>query len=373
MSGSKSGLPDILDNVRRVTSIQPEEFIENHLLSQQPVIITDTQAGAEISAVTTQEAVVKAFGDVVIQVQRNYTSPLSRNAAEARRQGLSQKVRNRIEEMRLEEYLAHVDADPQTDLLCVEYRTPERIHDALRVPDVCALPGAAEDLVSFTFVANRGNYAHLHFDGDFREVLLYQVFGRKRVVMVPLAAQEKISPSMNFSKVLLQNMAAEEKLDLLRYLGAYDCVISPGEAVYFPASIWHYVEYLDTGMSVNFRFGRDDFARKVVDANRVPFYPELHQLLSLLKEVPETPERAGLQDKIWTEISSTLRQEHTDSRARHRATQEMYRRLVADLLAPGELPRQVATDCPVAEQMAVERHDAPSKRWREELMLGDPL
>jgi lysine-specific demethylase 8 len=368
-----NSLPDVIDNVRRVASIRPEEFIEHHLRTQQPVIITDTQAGAAISDIATQEAAVKAFGDVIIQVQQNYTSPLSRNAADARRQGLSQKVRNRIDEMRLDEYLARVDADPQTDLLCVEYRTPARIYDAVRVPDVCAVPGAVEDLVTFTFVANRGNYAHLHFDGDFREVLLYQIFGRKRVIMVPLAAQEKISPSMNFSKLLLQNMAADEKLDLLRYLGAYDCIISPGEAVYFPASIWHYVEYVDTGMSVNFRFGRDDFARKVVDANRVPFYPELHQLLSLLKDNPDAPDKDGLRDKLWAEIRTTLEPEYADSRARHRATQEMYRRLVVDLLPADELPRQVVTDCPVAEQMAVERHDSPSKVWREELRLGEPL
>jgi lysine-specific demethylase 8 len=366
-------VPNVLDNVRRVTSIRPEEFIENHVRVQQPVIITDAQAGAAISAITTQEAAAQAFGDVIIQVQRNYTSPLSRNAADARRQGLSQKVRNRIEEMRLDEYLRLVDADPQTDLLCVEYRTPERIYDTLRVPEVCSVPGAAEEMVTFTFVANRGNYAHMHFDGDFREVLLYQVFGRKRVVMVPIAAHEKISPSMNFSKLLLQNMATEEKLDLLRYLGAYDCVISPGESVYFPASIWHYVEYIDTGMSVNFRFGRDGFARKVVDANRVPFYPELHQLLSLLKEAPAGSEKDSLQDKLWAEVSTTLGQEYADSRARHRATQDMYRRLVVDLLPADEMPRQVAIDCPVAEQMAVERHDSPSKLWREELRLGEPL
>jgi len=335
-----------------------------------PVILTDTQAGTAISGTTTREAVTEAFGDITIQVQRNYTSPLSSNAADARRQGLSQKVRNRIEDMRLDDYLAHVDADPDTDLLCVEYGTPERISAALRVPEVCAVPGAAEELVTFTFVANRGNYAHLHFDGDFREVLLYQVFGRKRVVMVPQAAQEKISPSMNFSRLLLQNMQAEEKLNLLRYLGAYDCIIHPGEAIYFPASIWHYVEYVDTGMSVNFRFGRGEFARKLVDANRVPFYPELHQMLALLKDIPD---QAGLQDKIWAEVSSVLTQDHPDSRARHRATQEMYRRLVDDLLPAGQLPRQVVTDCPVAEAMAVERHDAPSKVWREELRLGEPL
>src|SRR3954451_16581560 len=91
--------PDTLDNVTRVDSISRDEFIHSYLRDQKPVIIRNTQAGSRISAMTTQEDVVSAFGDVPIQVQQNYTSPLSRNAANARRRGLSQKVRNEITDM----------------------------------------------------------------------------------------------------------------------------------------------------------------------------------------------------------------------------------------------------------------------------------
>lgn len=367
-------LPLTLDNVKRVDSITPDDFLRDHVRTHTPVVIADTERGTPITDATSEQGAIELFGDLKIQVQQNYTSPLSRNIQAARQQGLSQKVRNEIEEMPLRDYLEHVRENPDTDLLCVEYRTPDPVLEAMRIPDVCQLPGSAgEPLVTFTFVANQGNYAHMHFDGDFRNVLLYQVFGRKRVVMVPLPAQEKISPSMNFSKLLIQNMDEEEKLDLFRYLGAYDCVINPGEAVYFPPSVWHYVEYIDTGMSVNFRFGREEYAARLVDANRNPFYPDLHLLLAKLSQVEDEQTRERLQDEIWSETSEVLTREYADSHERHAAVQRLYRALVDRVPGGRQLAMQVIEDGPIAESMAVERYDAASKRWREELMLGAPL
>ncbi|MBV9058475.1 MAG: cupin-like domain-containing protein [Pseudonocardiales bacterium] len=323
-----------LDNVKRADSAISEDFLHDHVRTHTPLVISDTQCGTRIAGMTTEQGVIDAFGGLGIQVQQNYTSRLSRTTEAVRRQGLSQKVRNDLVEMPLRDYLDHVRENPDTDLLCVEYRTPDAVLEAMRVPDVCQVPGSGEPLVTFTFIANQGNYAHLHFDGDFRHVLLYQVFGRKRVVMVPLSAQEKILSSMNFSKLVIQNMGEEEKLNLFRYLGAYDCVISPGEAVYFPPSVWHYVECIDTGMSVNFRLGREQFAARLVDANRVPFYPDLHLLLARLSQVTDDQTRKRLQDEIWREASAVLTREYADNRERHAAVQQLYRSLLDHVRRP---------------------------------------
>lgn len=316
---------------------------------------------------------MQAFGDVAIQVQQNYTSPLSKSGGDARSSGLSQKVRNAIDEMSLRDYLAHVRRTPGTDLLCVEYGTPDIVLETLRVPDICHSPASAEPVVTFMFVANQGNYAHLHFDGDFRNVLLYQVFGRKRVVMVPLSVQDRVAPAMNFSKLLVQNLGDEEKLHLFRYLGAYDTILLPGETILFPPSIWHYVEYVDTGMSVNFRFGRDPFAAKLVDANRVPFYPELHELLALLARIEDDDVRHDAEATIWAQATTVLSRDYADSSARHSAVQDLYRTLLRRFSDPARRTVQISGHCPITESMAVERYDSPSKRWRDELKLGEPL
>jgi hypothetical protein len=350
-----------------------QEFVGEHLKRHVPVIIRGLQEGAPISSLTTQHEVLAEVGDLAIQIQANYTSPLSRGGADVRRQGLSQKVRNEISEMLLRDYCKHIQDNPDTDLLCVEYPTPEELLDRMKVPGYCDVPWSAEPLVTFMFVANKGNYAHLHFDGDFRSVLLYQVFGRKRVVMVPLEAQDKISPSMNFSKLLLQNHGESEKYNLLRYLGAYDCVISPGDTIFFPPSIWHYVEYLDNGMSVNFRFGRQQFARRCVDANRVPFYPDLHLMLARLSRVEDDDKRQATEQTIWAQVEQTLSRVYPTTRDRHYAVQEMYRSLAESLPGGGKLPALMSTDCSIAEAMAIERYESGPARWRTELRLGTPL
>ncbi|NLU63562.1 hypothetical protein HCA61_14990 [Rhodococcus sp. HNM0563] len=362
-------VPPTLGNIPVLNSPGRAVFQE-YVDSATPVIIQNGRNSEPIANVLTEQDAIDTFGDLLIQVQRNYTSPLSRVKSGNRIQnGLSQKVRNDIFEMPLAEYFAHIRKTPDTDLLCVEYHTPKPVADMIGVPEYCRSSGSGEPLVSFMFVANKGNYAHLHFDGDFRNVLLYQVFGRKRVVMVPLSATEKISPAMNFSKVLIQNMAPEEKLDFFRYLGAYDAIINPGDMVYFPPSIWHYIEYVDNGMSLNFRFGRDEIAQKLVDANRVPFYPELHQLIDEIR-VHQPAERSRIAGVIWNEIDPVLRSKYESSIERHRAVQDLYRRLLQEHSGFNSLPRQVTIDCPIAEVMAVERYDSPSQRWRDELQLG---
>jgi hypothetical protein len=375
--------PANLDNVKRIDSLGHDDFYDHYARLRMPVIIRNAQRGQPISRLRTEGDAVGRFGDVPIQVQQNYTSPLSKAAPDASRKGLSQKVRNEISLMRLRDYSRHVREHPDTDLLCVEYPTPPEVLAAMEVPAYCTAPSSSpspsgepwsgERLVSFMFVANKGNYAHLHFDGDFRHVLLYQVFGRKRVVMVPQAAQDKISPSMNFSNLLIQNMGEEEKQHLFRYLGAYDCILEPGEAIYFPPSIWHYVEYLDNGMSVNIRFGRDWFSQKVVDANRVPFYPDLHLMLARLSQVADESERGRLRDLIWTRTARVLECDYESARDRHRAVLELYRSLAAAMPGGQDAPVLIPADPAITEAMAVERYDSPSTRWREELMLGTPL
>lgn len=363
-----------LNNVGRVEGIAARAFIEDYVCKEKPVIILNSQEGMPISGLNTQEKAVENFASLPIQVQQNYTSPLVRAKNNVRSQGLSRKVRNDISLMSLGDYASHIRAQPQTDLLCVEYPTPKEVMETLVVPSYCQFQPAGEDVVSFLFVANQGNYAHLHFDGDYRNVFLYQVFGRKRIVMIPMRSVEKICPSMNFSKLLIQSMGESEKLKLFEYLGAYDCLLEPGEMIFFPASIWHYVEYIDTGMSVNFRFGRDAFSRQLVDANRVPFYPDLHLILSCLNKVEDPQRKNFLQNEIWRESSSVLAAEYATTHARHQAAQALYRRMLVTYFgdAIGK-PTMVYADCAIAEAMAIERYESTSLRWREELQLSEPL
>jgi hypothetical protein len=96
-------------------------------------------------------------------------------------------------------------------------------------------------------------------------VLLYQVFGRKRVVLFqpPSGAKLDVLDAFHpgFSNVYVEHMSDEQRIAFVESAGGYEAILEPGEAVYMPMLIWHYLEYVDTGMSINIRFGRNCYGR----------------------------------------------------------------------------------------------------------------
>lgn len=125
------------------------------------------------------------------------------------------------------------------------------------------MPGAEDpdDFWSFIFIAAAGNVAHLHYDGDLNHALLYQVFGVKRVILFPVQAARKLAPLLNYASVMLEHFTEEDKAAFIRYAGGYDCLLYPGETLYLPATMWHYMEYTDLCMSFNLRWGRNPYTR----------------------------------------------------------------------------------------------------------------
>jgi hypothetical protein len=253
--------------IPRIAAPAPAEFLEEHVFSARPAVITGLFQGQPVDQIRTLEDALREWPTVQIAVQEEYARV---GAATATEPGV----------MSLRDYIALTSADPTTRLCCTEYDTPVRILASIRLPDICAtvfdrrdeifdLPKKYGDLdlVTNTFVANAGNVAHLHFDGDQRQVLLHQVYGRKRVVLLPPAAAVHLRtldgphqrPSL--AGVYLEHMNQDEQRELLECCGGQETVLEPGDTLYIPMLMWHYVEYLDDAMSFNLRFGRTAFGR----------------------------------------------------------------------------------------------------------------
>jgi lysine-specific demethylase 8 len=115
-------------------------------------------------------------------------------------------------------------------------------------------------ITSNLFLANASNAAQMHFDGDHRHVLLYQVFGRKRAFVVPATSSMKMLTVLNQCWHNFSTMSEQEKQEFIAYVDGYECTLHPGDTLYFPMMAWHHLDYLDTGMSVNFRFGRSRYS-----------------------------------------------------------------------------------------------------------------
>lgn len=254
--------------IERITMPTRDVFFQEYVIPRRPVIITDLFAGQAIEKINTLQAAREEFGHVQLEVQPEYSTRAANASTDAART------------MTVDDYLDFIAANPSTRLMCTEYATPARVSAQYRLPDLCKTPEASlaksevlgmprrwgdHDLLANTFLGNQGNYAHTHYDGDHRQVILYQIFGKKRVILFQPASGKKLNVldafMQGFCNTYLQDMSDEQRSEFVEQAGGYEAILEPGEAVYMPMLIWHYLEYIDTGMSINFRFGRNRYGR----------------------------------------------------------------------------------------------------------------
>jgi hypothetical protein len=255
-----------LNNIPRISAPGMDAFYRDHVMPGRPVIITDLFDNRPIRAADTVARACDVMGDVELMIQPNYMSFLDGEKLSPART------------LRLTDYVNHVAQFPDSRDLCVEYATPDGLRELFPRPDYCGLRDE-RDVVSATFVANGGNYNHLHFDDDQRDVLLYQVFGTKRFVVISpeqgrkldaflvfdskVAAALAATPSRDANgRVFLENFPSEPARDaFLRYVQASETLLHPGETLFIPTLHWHYIEYVDLSMSLTYRLGRNPYNR----------------------------------------------------------------------------------------------------------------
>lgn len=115
----------------------------------------------------------------------------------------------RIERVPLRTFLDQLHSDSFDGAIYEERIDTERVcHDN---PDVMTLFGApADDAVTLMFFSHSGGYAHLHHDFDGRFVLLTQLVGVKRVLMLPPTRTRPIpameGPRSHWSTIYLEHL-----------------------------------------------------------------------------------------------------------------------------------------------------------------------
>ena len=240
-----------------VHRIQARALTSGIQLSAQPTVITGLFEGQPIRKIATIEDACAQLGAMQIKTRSNYLEALFGGGPGP----TSRDVRHES----LSTFVAHSLDSHTPGRLCVEFHTPAELMSLFAYPTFCDAPQGWEPPISLLFVAGRGNVAHMHFDTDHRRVLLYQVFGRKRVVVLPPGCAKQLLPLSATSLLALHQWSDERKRDLFQYLGAVDVTLSPGEAIYIPPLWWHYVEYLDFGMSFSVRYSRSPLSRLIAN------------------------------------------------------------------------------------------------------------
>lgn len=257
----------MLDNIPRISAPSPEHFEREFLRVKRPVVIRDLFDGQAIAALDSEAKARAELGTMPVEVHAGYehyfTQVVSALASGASFDGESDAEMDRRPST-LSEYLDAAASDPSARQIASE--VPEQMTPGLnslyQLPPYCARgAGGREDTRVETWIANGGNYSHLHFDADQRHVLQYQVFGLKRVVMLPPSAGDRIGAIRNNCVLSPEGVPEAEQDAFIESLGGYQCQLGPGDAIFLPALMWHYFEYQQTSMAITMRFCRNRYAR----------------------------------------------------------------------------------------------------------------
>jgi len=254
---------DMFENIRRIPMPPIDVFFRDYVFKHRPVIITNLLANQPIAKIRTLDDARRLLGDMTVVI----TPGGERFIVEAVRSRLTSQpsVETRARQSTVRDYLDHVAQHPATRDICSEIPAPiiPEVQALYEVPEYCRGPGGVldDDYRAELWMANAGNTAHLHFDADQRQILHYQLFGIKRIILIPPSGAKKLAPVGNNSAINPEGISNAEKDELVRYLGGYQCLLYGGETLFIPALIWHYLEYVDTSMGLNMRFSRNRYNR----------------------------------------------------------------------------------------------------------------
>lgn len=248
-------IKDRFNQIARISSPTRQIFEEEFLLKRKPVIITDIFNDQQIQEITNINDIRQTLGEIPILLSEGFRPYIF-----ASQPSLDHKPLDK-DPCTINQYLDLINQKPDTFALCNENELPDQIQALFETPEYCQFGSISDDSISRLFIGNAGNYAHLHFDGDFRQVLFYQVAGSKRIILFPPESAPKLAPHHHWSLVCLEHFTEPEKDAFVTYAGGLQCVLNPGETLFFPSAVWHYVEYLTTGMSIALRFGRNSYTQ----------------------------------------------------------------------------------------------------------------
>jgi hypothetical protein len=226
-------------------------------------------------------------------------------------------------------YLDMVNGDRSNRLVCAE--VPQvmigKVEARYQPPEYCRGPnGELDDFKPMLWLGGAGNFTHLHYDGDYRHVLQYQLWGRKRVVLLPVTASKKLGPIRNNSVMSPEGMTEEESDRFVRYCDGWQAVVGTGETLLIPAAMWHYFEYLDTSMALTMRFARNKYT--------ATFAENCHMDYHLQALVTRFIDERAVDDqrlRAYAEINDVLKMPMDSPLARGALMQQTYERLYAEL------------------------------------------
>ncbi len=241
------------ESVPRYGLPAPADFWADYVAPQRPAIFSGLFLDQPIRALQSRADVLAHLGDMCLQFKGEYV------------EFFLDQVHGRAADpligqtMRFADYCAHVDRHPETAGWMGQEQIPDALRARFELPPHCTLADGSADpqVVIHTFIGHPGKSASLHIDTDYKQVLIYEIYGRKRVYLVPASSCLPLRTAGFVSRLDFERLDEQQKVALVTRLGGCCATLYPGDALFLPFSYYHHFTYLDDAMSINIRFGRN--------------------------------------------------------------------------------------------------------------------
>ena len=235
------------NEVERRSQLSLEELVQRYYAGSLPVLVSDALAPWPDLAEWSPESLKERFGDARVEISSG------RDADEA----CDANWKTLITPTTLGELADRVVAATGTnDFYLVANNHAmgraalEPLLDDVRAPHPYLDPRRSGDCISLWF-GPQGTVTSLHHDTT--NVLLCQVFGKKKVTLIPpdeLLLTRTIHNGV-FSVVDPEALDLEAFPELLG-MRKREVIVSPGEALFIPIGWWHHVRALEASISLAF-------------------------------------------------------------------------------------------------------------------------
>lgn len=218
-----------------------ENFRKTYVLKSRPLILKGFANLYPAGKLWTFDYLNKVIGDHMVGV---FDNSVRRNTA---------YVKPDLQ-MSFPEFLKIIQRDEETPyriFLFNMFREFPSLRKEFPTPDLTK--GILGNL-GLAFFGGKNTKVRFHFDIDCSGVLMTQIIGRKRVILIPPVYDKLIYkvPLTSFS-LIEPDKPDYKKFPGLRYVDGYDFILHPGDALFMPARYWHFNTYLEGGMAVSYR------------------------------------------------------------------------------------------------------------------------
>ncbi len=186
-----------------------------------------------------------------------------------------------VKEAPFKEYLELVKSNTPSDLrifLFNPFKADKSLLDDFWFPDIT--DGYLKDF-PFMFFGAAGSDVRLHYDIDLSNVFISQFGGTKRIALFDQDQTKYLYkiPFTTHSAADLMNPDFDE-FPALKFAKGYITDLEPGETLFMPSGIWHYIQYLDGSFSLSLRSVSENNLDKLKGAYNVIVVRKLDEYLN---------------------------------------------------------------------------------------------